>query len=131
MKGIKFLFSLIIVFGLVALYLINKRSNTLTNARKTEFICATKNLLDDDALEGKRQFNINCSVCHRLQGIVDPPLLQNNFKNYTLETFRKFVKNEERLRENLFFRAECPPFKKLSNQKIEFIFKYLDYTLNQ
>ncbi|TYA74061.1 c-type cytochrome [Seonamhaeicola marinus] len=130
MKGIQFIFGLVIFFGLVALYFINRRPNPTANLQKTEFVCGTKSELDDDILEGKRQFNINCAMCHRLSGNVDPPLLQNNFKNYTLETFQKFLYNEERKRENLFKNVECMQFPNLSHQKIDYIYKYLDHSIN-
>ncbi|WP_170309898.1 c-type cytochrome [Seonamhaeicola maritimus] len=130
MKKIVFIFALVVIFGLGSLYFVNKNRISVRGTQDPEPISSIRQILDDDILEGRRQFKINCTACHKLQGIVDPPLLQNNFKNYNLEKFQQFVKNEKRNRENMFGNTECMPFPDLSDKKIEYIYNYIAYSLN-
>ena len=131
MKKIAFIFSLVVILVLSLVVLIIRPNKLL--AKENNNInphCATSSLLSDNALEGKRQFYINCAMCHKLNGIVDPPLLQNRFKNYKLKEFKQFLYNTKRERIN-DFPIECKSFTYLNEEKIENIYEYLDYYLTE
>ncbi|WP_248724665.1 c-type cytochrome [Seonamhaeicola sp. ML3] len=131
MKKIAFIFSLVVILGFTIIILVWRVNRTEIHITKDpQPICGNERILNDEQQEGKIIFNINCASCHQLKGNVDPPLLQNNFKNYTLERFQKFVTNEERNRENVFGNVECMSFPKLTEQKIEYVYRYITYSLS-
>lgn len=129
MRKIVFIFALVI---LLALYFII-RINTISTCGTKDFPPVKDEIIKDslniEEKAGQQLFYTNCLACHPLTGNIDPPLLQNKIKNYHLETFSKFVRNEERLRENTF-NAECIPFPNLNDDEIRNIFKYLIKVIN-
>ena len=131
MKKVLFISSLIIVLGSALTYFVLKENQQLSsNMKNPEFFCGTEDSFPKELSEGKNLFNINCAACHKLNKISDPPILENNIKNYSLESFQKFVHNEERNRENIFEPTECMPFPNLKQEELVNIYNYIIYSVN-
>lgn len=90
----------------------------------------TSKIIDDDIYEGKRQFNKNCASCHALGKISCPDVLRLGMKYYDQNTFLNFVKNEIRERKTIYCDCDCKALPNLNNEKIEYIYKYITYSLN-
>ncbi|WP_262732393.1 cytochrome c [Gaetbulibacter sp. NE] len=125
MKKAIVIFTAIIVLGIALLVVVLTTNKTpVCGVEEPQNFCGTKTFYDEETSEGRAIFNTNCAACHRLNKISDPPILENNIKNYTVESFQKFVRNEERKRINQF-EIECMPFPNLSNKEINNLYNYI------
>ncbi|WP_298901014.1 hypothetical protein [uncultured Psychroserpens sp.] len=128
MKKQLFLFGIIIVLGGFITYVVLKNPKSNTQLQESKIIDNPITSMTDNELEGKRQFEINCVVCHKLNVIVDPPLLQKRIHDYNLKEFQQFIRNEKRERVNNFG-IECMVYSEMNRQKIKSIYDYLIYQI--
>lgn len=114
------------------MYLVLNENKTTTQiVEKPQSICGTTSkIINDDIIEGKRQFNINCAMCHPLNKKSTPNVLRLGMKHYDINLFSSYVKNVTRHRKNIYCVCSCKPFPNLDSEKINFIYKYITYSLN-
>lgn len=130
MKKLLFIFSLILVFGLVLLYFVNTRSNSTYIPKKPQAICGNDKVLNENILEGKKEYNINCVMCHPIEKRTNPDVIRLGFKHYNLDTFKKYLKNKQRTRIHIYGDFVCQEFPDLNDKKIKYIYNYIAYSLN-
>jgi len=131
MKNILLLFTSIIIIG-VCFFLFILKQNAIQiscNTPTPQLICGTKNYAttnSQQAVDGKKLFNVNCAACHKLDKKMVGPALRHVGKKYNFISIKNHLIGKKTGLKSKIYNTSCLVFKHLSDKDISNILSYTE-----
>ncbi|OIQ23575.1 cytochrome c [uncultured Lacinutrix sp.] len=131
MKNILLLFTTIIIIGVCLFLFVLKQNATQIscNTPTPQLICGTINYAttnSQQAVDGKKLFNVNCAACHKLDKKMVGPALRQVAKKYNFISIKNHLKDKKASLKSKTYNTSCLVFKHLSDKDISNILSYTE-----